>query len=698
MKLRNIFLFGIAGLSLASCTDYLEVDAPSKNQPDYVYTDKMEMNRALNGVYAALLSGNTYGSAFLDKFCFNTDVEFKIYDNENQLPTAYQRFECDPDAGDVKKAWDALYQGIERANMLDAGIRNSDIYDEDDSELMQMLGEVKVLRAIFYHDLIWYWGDVPYSLKPSYEVADPAYDIEDRTKILDDLIEDLKAIAPKMSLSSDNSFSDRTERISKDMAWAMIARLAMTAGGYSLRPDGDTFGKMERPDNWKDYYQTAAEYCDSVVERTTHSLGLDYHKVFVNECNLVASATNDDVIFEIPFGKESTGAIGYIHGPKMDNAQGSTPHAWGKASSSAQLNALYRLFFKEGDVRRDYVNQWFGYNQNGEAKFNNGRTFYNGKWSKLWNTAGLGATTEGNTGINFPYMRYADVLLMSAEAELGYTGNVTEKAKQRLQTVRERAYRGSTLDPAVTGDETSPEGFLKAVLNERRLEFAGENMRWRDLVRNNLLSESTFWTFWRYFNAAEANGSNSDYVGIYDFDDADAYPNKLVFKIYYSENLPTVDTNGNKIDYQSRLTSANKDGVGASRTFPAFPTASTFPNESGNMNIVYVLNPYTQPWNKIGDNLPDTKNKASSADFMNWFNNDLGCPSAHFCYSLRGYIYYDPARSTTYVNRNGKYEAAPEPSAMPTTDDLPVVRYILPIPRSIITYSQGKYTNKYGYK
>ena len=679
MKLHNILLAGIACLSLASCSDYLDVDAPSKLPPEYVYTNKLEMNRALNGVYAALLSGNTYGSAFLDKFCYNTDVEFKIYDNEFELPSAYQRFECNPDASDVKKAWDALYQGVERANMLDYGIRHSDIYDESDKELMQMLGEVKVLRAIFYHDLIWYWGDVPYSLEPSYVVENPVYDVEERHKILDDLIADLKAIAPKMSLSSDNSFSDRAERISKDMAWAMIARLAMTAGGWYLKPEGDTYGKMDRVANWKDYYKTAAEYCDSVVVRTNHSLSKDYHQVFVDECNLEASATNDDVIFEIPFGKESTGSIGYIHGPKMDNSEGSTPHAWGKASSSAQLNALYRLFFKEGDVRRDYVNQWFGYNQVGQAKFNNGRTFYNGKWSKLWNKSGLGSTTEGNTGINFPYMRYADVLLMSAEAELGYTGTVTDKAKQRVEMVRARAYRGSTLSSTVT--ETSPEDFLKAVLDERRLEFAGENMRWRDLVRNNLLGQSTYWTFLRYFNAAEANGQYADYVGAYDFGDTDAYSKKLVFSIYYQDNIP------------NRAPDAS---------FPNFPTAKSFPNQSGNMNVVYIVNPYSQPseWNKgkPQDLKPNGKDKVARADFMNWFNSDLGCPTAHFCYSLRGHIYYDPRTSTILINRNGNYEAAPSPSSFPTVDELPPVRYILPIPRSIITYSQGKYVNKYGYK
>ena len=58
----------------------------------------------------------------------------------------------------------------------------------------------------------------------------------------------------------------------------------------------------------------------------------------------------------------------------MDNQSGVTNHAWGKASSSAQLNALYRFLFDEDDVRRDFVNQLFGHNNQGEAQLNNGRT------------------------------------------------------------------------------------------------------------------------------------------------------------------------------------------------------------------------------------------------------------------------------------------------------------------------------------
>lgn len=677
MNLHNILLAGFAGLSLVSCSDYLDVDAPSKIFPEYAYSNKKEINRALNGVYAALNSDKTYASNFLEKFCFNTDVDFKAFNNEFSSSTSYQRYDCDADASDIKKAWDALYQGVERANMLDAGIRNSEIYDEDDAELMQILGEVKVMRAIFYHDLVWYWGDVPFSLKPSYEAESVVYDVVDRTEILKALIDDLKAIAPKMTSVNSVSFSDGVERISKEMAWAMIARLSMTAAGYSLRPDGSSFGKMECPDDATRtaFFKTAAEYCDSVIERSNHDsfLSQKFHEVFVTECNLQPSLKNGDVIFEIPFGKESSGNIGYIHGPKMDNSSGVTVHNYGKASGSAQLNAFYRYFFDEEDVRRDYINQMFGYNSQGEAILNNGRTVYNGKWSKLWNTAGLGAATEGSTGINYPYMRYADVLLMSAEAENEINGAPTAKAMERLELVRKRAFPTNEMKAYMY--DTDYDGFKKAVLNERMFEFAGENMRWRDLVRNNMLNENVYWTFFRYYNIAYTSQSEyGDYVGMHDFNDPDWYNNNINYSIYYFDNIAQNDIPNAEDRY----------------------TVEQFPNQ--NVNVCWIRNLYRMVENADRANIVVNGEtvKPSSTNLMDWSEDD-GFPKDYFLYSTRGYIYSTDA-GEILINENGNYVTAPDPSAMPDYKTLPAIRYILPYPRSVITRSMGKYVNQYGYK
>lgn len=682
MKLRNIFLVGLAALTLGSCSDYLDVDAPSQLLPEEVFESKREMDRALNGVYASMLTGDTYGKTFLKDLTFNTDVDFYVSQDRYASSNGYRRYECDADGGTVKKVWDALYSSVERANMLIDGIESSPIYNKEDAEMMQMLGEAKVLRAIFYHDLVWYFGDVPYKRLPSYKEKNTIADIADRTVILNDMINDLIEAAPYMRLTSETGWNNGVERISKEMAWAMIARLAMTAGGYSLRPDGGgAFGSMQRPSNYLDFYQIAKDYAYKVMTESSHSLNSEFYEVFLRECNFNATVTNDDVIFEIPFAKESTGSIGYIHGPKMDNTSGTTVHAWGKSDSSAQLNALYSYFFDEKDKRRGFVNQLFGYNNQGEAQYNNGRTVYNGKWSKLWNEGGLGSATEDNTGINFPYMRYADVLLMYAEAANELNGGPTADAIKALETVRERAFRGMDAADKVSQPDRygSKEDFLKAVLDERKFEFAGENMRWRDLVRNNMLAENVYWTYHRYFNIAMANTYYEEEISEHD---GISWPERFIDKVYYHNNYPWHGDDPNEAD--------------GGYTIPFYE----FPQKTPNMNVVWVINRFRVT--EQADQRTNYKDKSGTlkqpgSTDVSWFDDNKGLPTSHFLYCLRGYLNCDEDEGIIKINDNGTYVGAPAPSASVNASNLPVIRYILPYPRAVVTRSMGKYVNKYGY-
>ena len=64
MKLKNILLTGVAALALVSCNDYLDVDAPSAYSEEFVFSQKTEIERALNGVYAQALVGDLYGNLY----------------------------------------------------------------------------------------------------------------------------------------------------------------------------------------------------------------------------------------------------------------------------------------------------------------------------------------------------------------------------------------------------------------------------------------------------------------------------------------------------------------------------------------------------------------------------------------------------------------------------------------------------------
>lgn len=659
MKLKYLFFAALASLGFTACSDFLDVDSVSKYDSEGVFGEKTEINRALNGVYAKLMSGDFYGDAYFTKFVFNSDVEFTTNTSDVATNNSFRRFDGNSTASDVEKFWNAAYSGVEYANNFVYYLERSPLYSTEDAEIMQMMGEAKVIRAMFFHDLVTYFGDIPFTFEPASVVENYVMPIVSRDEVYKTLIEDLKSIAPYMKFAA--NLSNGVERASKEFCWSMIARMAMHAGGYSLRPDTDNpanFGKMERPANYKDLYKTALAYCDSVISSATHTLSLPYYRVFVNECNYVVNS-NDDPIFEIPFAKETSGNVGYVHGPKSELYEGSTSgdNIWGEAKSSAALSAFYRFMFDPEDARRDYLNGLWGYLYNGEPTISVSYTVYNNKWSKLWSTSG-NPESVGNTGINFPYMRYTDVLLMYAEAANELNDGPTDAAKAALRQVRQRAFTNpEKIDSYIESMSGSKDDFLKAVLDERKFEFAGENMRWKDLVRNNLLAENTYYNFLRYLVCGENGAGQSAYQEmVEEYDGMPEYLDKLPSTVYYM--------------------------IGANPQTP-----SVFPNTS--LRIIDIYNPYDDV---VVSTVPD-EYRALTVQYPYAWASDAGVVNAQCLYSFYGYIYCDQISGLVYLNTNGKYSThAPNANA-----SLPPVRYILPYPNAAIQRSAGAYKNYYGY-
>ena len=92
MKIKNILLTGVAALALASCNDYLDVDAPSAYSEDFVFSQKTEIERALNGVYAQALVGDLYGNAYQLTFNYNSDVDIQISSDGSHSHSSYARY------------------------------------------------------------------------------------------------------------------------------------------------------------------------------------------------------------------------------------------------------------------------------------------------------------------------------------------------------------------------------------------------------------------------------------------------------------------------------------------------------------------------------------------------------------------------------------------------------------------------------
>lgn len=689
MKLRNILISGLGAMALASCSDFLEVEAPSKTTDENVFANIEEADRLLNGVYQATCSGSTYGNAYLTTFNFNSDVEFSTSSAEIQSANhnEWKLFDGEADGSNVKSTWDAAYLAIERANNFVCAAEQSDLYRQDDSDLNQMIGEAKCLRAMNYLDLVILFGDVPFTFTRTYEQESLIMPMGQRDEILTALIEDLRAAAPKMKFAKE--LSAGVERCSKEYAWALTARIALFRAGYSLRPGSDAsdIGTMRRADDYAEYYNIARTYCDSVINESEHALTDEYFNVFTKECNYQVTS-DDDVIFEIPFTQGVNGNIGYVNGPKCELSSASdTDHAWGEASGSAGLNAFYRFTFNEQDVRRNIAGYW-SYDFSGTPVLLNSYTNYCMKWSKLYDQAHtLGNTSAGNTGINFPYMRYADVLLMFAEAENEINGAPTDAAKDALRQVRERAFRNASNKAEMVNEYvnslSSKEDFFNAIVDERAWEFGGENIRWKDLVRWNLYNQVVYKTFWKYY----AMGCDRD----------DSYDHENVFMTYPGRVLYKLRTRSE----WNNLVQNDETGKYAPGNYPEI---ENFPNTDAKIGVVefchyasddgsFKLNNLWENWGmhveEMGDELDKDPNW-SQADFFNWLDENTGIARAQCRCSLRGYIYIDES-GTLYP------AGMPDYSSDEVLNTLPPVRYILPIPRDVVARSLGQYKNYYGY-
>ncbi len=717
MKINKIFIGGLAVLSLTACNDFLDVDpATDAVSKDLVYNSASEVDKALNGVYASLLSSETFGKNLYTTYQLNSDVDFVTKTSETAAGNLPQRFDTRADASNINKLWNALYSGVETCNEFINGLEESSIYvqqtktvietDEnggenttkevpDVTDLTQKMGEAKVVRAMFYHELLSYWGDIPFTLKGTDQTNNLLPPVTDRQKVSDALIADLKEAAEYMKSDQDATL-DAPERISQEAAYAMIARLALQAGGYSLNHDaGDSKNyKMTRPDNYKDYYQIARDYAKKVIDAGGHALSKSYRQVFIDECNFITSQ-GDDPIFEIPFAKEYSGAWGYSQGPKseLDTSDDTkyTTSSWGKTNADARVSRFYAYMFADGDARRDYVCGLWGYSNKGVPSIAIDYTLYNNKWSKLWNTIGLGSTTTDNTGINFAYIRYADVLLMFAEAENEVNEGPTQDAIDAVEQVRKRAFEDGGDYHLAASQKDSKEHFLKAVLDERKFEFAGENMRWKDLVRNNMYAETLFYTFLGYYAVAEGQIGASPYMDLVEGHDGVSYDeisNSMEFNYFLAKN---------KVDDKN------------------------FPNS--NLNTLYIVNPWGIPDGTVTASTPDryleangldekyeavTKNSISGLDSdskkIAWekkelaWGNDAGIKN-EVLYSCYGFVRGDDTGSNILVvdNSGASVVFNVETNMENNIRRLPAVRYLLPYPQEAISRSQGVYKNYYGF-
>jgi hypothetical protein len=500
-------------LGFTACEDYLEVQPATGFTEAEVFSTEDEIQSAVAGVYTLMLSNDAYSNRLAFVFNPNTDVEMSGVSTNtiNVNGSDIACYEPKPYWTTLNSTWNAMYKIINMSNDVIEGIEKSALYQADKkdkaSNITQLYGEVKTLRAMVYLDIIRIWGDVVFRTKSSAGGEDFTGGVTDRNKILEFLIDDLKSVEPLMQYASEVQYG--TERASRSFNQGLIGLIALTRGGWALRPDlndPSNIGQMVRGENHELYYDIAIQYLGKVINEKKHDLKLSYRDFWIGQNNW-KTPVDDDVMFSLPLLKNSSGEYGYAIGIPI--AAGN--HPYGSASGSLSLCGTYLYSFDNTDLRRDITCAPFSYDLNlNQAIRLNLAQLAVAKWSKLYMDAPLGSTSTSATGINYSWMRFADVLLMYAEAVNERFG-LRDDARECLKRVRRRAFNQTNWPEKVENyvdSKSSPDLFFKAIMDERAWEFGGESKRKFDLARWNKFGEVVYNQYHKLLNWGKvANGA-----------------------------------------------------------------------------------------------------------------------------------------------------------------------------------------------
>ncbi len=558
----KLFILGAGVLSTTACSDFLEQNSPSDLTSETISQSSYYTGLTVNKIYGDLTNDITYSQAIPIIWGLNSDCELVDGLGDDAVNPSSERgnmnFNANPGWSKLSDMWEKMYGGIENANLVIDMVDNSPLVSAGGSEAVTMLrykGEALTLRAMLYFDLIRFFGDIPMKMEPTTSDLSNAYLAKtDRDVIMDTLMVDLKEAIGYLPWAGEVS-TYTTEHVTKGYAHALLAQIALTRAGWSIREKAkegyetatysDPTYPTQRCDaaTRKAMYELALENLSAVISNTTHNL----NPSFENEWYLLNQRTLDvtyrENIFEIPMGLGVSSELGYTIGVRIN---GASAQYGAKGNSSGKMKVTAPLFwsYDKKDQRRDITCAQVQLGEeNGAIKesFIGNAPFgiYVGKWDvrKMNEEWRQSAIATGNakwmTGINVVRMRYSQVLLMYAEVmnELAgpdgtYAGDASLTARQALKEVHCRAFADSDKADAeayVNAIAATKDAMFDAIVDENAWELAGEGGRKIDLIRWNLLAE-------------KINEFKDVYVAQMQ-DEVNGYPEKIYFN--YSDAAKT---------------------------------------------------------------------------------------------------------------------------------------------------------------
>lgn len=483
--MKNYIKLSIFSMALAAGMTSCDLEAPTQSTLDgsSVYSVYSLAEAEVMSIHVSFGETNSYRGRFLPYYGLNTDVEvpsgsapsFASKNDDKQNLVNYDTSESNGQMNTDNNAYAKFYEGIERANLAIEGLRQyGDV--ANNKNMAQLLGEALTLRAVIYADLTKAWGDVPARFTPNSN--DNIYMPRcNRDSIYKVLLADLKEAEDYCYWPNQNSVTKTTERVSKSFVKALRARIALYAGGYGLRGDGYRLSKDPELAPEK-MYQIAKEECEDIINAGYNKLG-SFKENFTKLCQDNVTAGGES-IWEIPFS-DGRGRVLYTWGVKHAKADQYTKQPQGGVNGPTPY--LY-YDFDADDARRDITcvpYQWSKELVNGKShqELRKISQWCFGKLRYEWMKRIV--TSTNDDGVNFQYMRLADVYLMAAEAE-NQLGN-TSTAWNYMEPVLARVLPAAKVNALKAKYCASKDAFQQGIIEQRGFEFAGEQLRKADLVR-----------------------------------------------------------------------------------------------------------------------------------------------------------------------------------------------------------------------
>jgi starch-binding outer membrane protein, SusD/RagB family len=454
MKTKNILFLLIAILTFSSCEDWLTVE-PLSTKPigGASYSDAVA---SVNGIYAYLRAPyNKTGYAtmafsslevqtgqyFPDAFITQETATIETYNLQyTRSNSNYATF------------WSSFYGGIEASNIAISSIPNIDDVKLTEDEKSRLLGEARFLRAYYYFALVQLFGDIPMKTEPTVSPADGQIGKTSIKDIYEKLIvPDLQfAEASKMPLKSGEG------RVSIGAAKSLLAKVYLTMAGYPLMQT--------------DKYALAKTKAGEVINSNSYTLfQSDANRTWFEKLNNSDYDNKEEHIFMVQYlinQVNSSMSIYLAPVGGVGKITVSTLHFGGLRPTTQFYDS-----YASGDLRAQEKGFFFSQypDKSGTPVVTFDRSVY-----KYFDKYFIQTAPNGNK--NQPLIRYADILLVYAEAQNAADGSPNTAAYNAINSIRQRSGLANLAG-------LSKQAFEEAVWKERAWELTCEGHVWFDMKR-----------------------------------------------------------------------------------------------------------------------------------------------------------------------------------------------------------------------